>query len=252
MTKCNYCGKEQNENAFLQVGENAFCNNLCKHSFEKNGSNAMDAVFPAKSKPQKDPKKSRMTAIIFGVFIAAIVATVAVQLTKGSVLKDSSGLKKFNSPDKSFSVMLPKDVKEDKQTAFTELGPIEFISYSAKAEFQEFTIAYSDYPDTFVVATGPNVLLDGSRDGAVRNVQGKLLSETKIEINGYPGRELKIESPQKIILKSQIYMVGKRLYQLMAISNSDHSLDKEIDEVKSDRLKREDNRRHARRACTFN
>lgn len=231
MAKCDYCGKELSDNTVLEVGGKAFCNNLCRHSFEKNGSKPKEGAFPSEPKVEKKQGNSKKTATAVGAIIAAIVAAVVGQLTTGFMQKDFAGLKEFKSPDNSFMVMLPKDVKEEKQAVNTQLGPIEYVSYSAKAKHQEFTIAYSDYPDSFVTATDPKVLLDGSRDGAVRNIQGTLLSETIIDMNGRPGRELRIEGPQKIILKSRIYLVGKRLYQIMAVSQPDHSFDKKIDEV---------------------
>jgi hypothetical protein len=33
MAKCNNCGKELPEDTILKVGENAFCNDLCKQSY---------------------------------------------------------------------------------------------------------------------------------------------------------------------------------------------------------------------------
>jgi hypothetical protein len=232
MTKCNYCGKELNDNTILEVGGNVFCNNLCRHSFEKNGSKSGEGAFPGEPEKEKRQTKSKKKEpVIAGAITAAIVAAVVGLLTTGFMQKDFAGLKEFKSPDNSFTVMLPKDVKEEKQAVNTQLGPIEFVSYNAKAKHQEFSIAYSDYPDSFVTATDPQILLDGSRDGALANIQGRLLSETIIDMNGHPGRELRIEGPQKLILKSRLYLVGNRLYQVMAVSKPDHSFDKKIEEV---------------------
>jgi hypothetical protein len=162
----------------------------------ENGSKPKGGAFPSESKSEKTPAKSKKTATAIGAIIAVITAVVVGQITTGLMQNDFSGLKEFKSPDKSFTVMLPKDVKEEKQAVNTQLGPIEFLSYNAKAKHQEFTIAYSDYPDSFITATDPKIVLDGSRDGAVRNIQGTLLSETIIDLNGHPVRELRIEGPQ--------------------------------------------------------
>jgi hypothetical protein len=50
-------------------------------------------------------------------------------------------------------------------------------------------------------------------------------------MKGNPGRELKIEGPQKTIMKSRIYLVKKRMYQIMAVFNPEHAHDKKITEV---------------------
>lgn len=217
MATCSYCGREAPENTMLHVGDASFCNNSCRLSFEKNGG--------------LTAKKSKKTVTTVGAITAAVVAVVVGQLTTGFMQRDFAGLKEFNAPDRSFTVMLPGNVQEQKQTINTQLGPIEAYFYSAKAKHQAFTVAYSDYPDSFIAATDPKAMLDGSRDGAVRNIQGQLLSETLIDMKGNPGRELNIKGPQKMILKCRIYLVKKRLYQIMAVSNPDHAFDKKITEV---------------------
>ena len=217
MAKCSYCGRESSETTILHAGDKSFCNDACRSSFEKNGGTIA--------------KKSKKTSTAVGAITAAVVAVVVGQLTTGFLHRDFAGLKEFNAPDKSFTVMLPKDVQNQKQTVNTQLGPIEVYLFSAKAKHQEFTVVYSDYPDSYIAATDPKAILDGSRDGAVRNIQGQLLGETLIEMKGHPGRELKIEGPQKMIIKTRIYLVKNRLYQVMAVSNPDHAYDKKITEV---------------------
>jgi hypothetical protein len=229
MAKCNYCGKELSENTLLKDGKNAFCNDHCRHKFETNGNKPKDGASSIKS--EKRSTKSKKATTLIGVITAAIVAAVVGQLTNGFMQKDFAELKEFKSPDSSFTIMLPKGVKEGKQTVSTDIGTINFISYNVKAKHQEFTVAFSDYPDSYISTTDPQMLLDGSRDGAIGNIQGKLLKESFIHMNRHPGRELQIESPQKLILKSRIYLVGNRLYQIMAVSKPDHASDKEIEEV---------------------
>lgn len=63
--------------------------------------------------------------------------------------------------------------------------------------------------------------LDGSRNGALANVKGKLISESQIKLaDKYHGREFRgeITKPQGVIV-TRIYLVGGRLYQVMALGN---------------------------------
>ncbi|MGA2506930.1 MAG: hypothetical protein ABSF80_05580 [Chitinispirillaceae bacterium] len=228
MARCSYCGREVPGNPVLRGGEKPFCDTSCRYSFETNGGKAKEGAFPAGSATGATSKKSKITATMIGAITAAVVVG---QLTTGFMQRDFAGLKEFTAPDKSFTVMLPGDVQELKQAVNTKLGPIETCFYTAKAKHQDFTVAYSDFPDSFIAAADPRAMLDGSRDGAVRDIQGKLLGETFIDMKGNPGRELKIEGPQKTIMKSRIYLVKKRMYQIMAVSNSDHAYDKKITEV---------------------
>jgi hypothetical protein len=230
MSTCSYCGKNLSENSLLQDGNNKFCDNFCRRSFDVNGGRPKtgSGINQPAAKTRKSLNKSAATV---AAVVSAVVAIVVAQLTTGFMQKDFSKLSEYKSPDHSFIVMLPGNVVEQEQTINTPLGPIKMCMYSAKSKHQEFTVAYSDYPDSFINATDPTVLLDGSRDGAVRNIQGQLLSETLIKLQGHPGRELSIEGPQKIILKSRIYLVKRRLFQVMAISKPGHAFDKKIEDV---------------------
>jgi hypothetical protein len=175
-------------------------------------------------------KKTRTVATIFGMLVAALIATFVGQYTKGYFQKNAA-FKEFLSPDKSFSALLPQGPRESSKKINTPIGSIRTFAYNAKSKHHEFSIAYCDYPDSFVAATDPKQILAGAADGAVHNIQGKLLGETSIDMNGIPGTELKIETPQKMVLKSRIYFAGKRLFQIMAIGKPDHAFDKELTEV---------------------
>ncbi len=126
--------------------------------------------------------------------------------------------KEFNSAEGAFSFLMPKNPSRETQTLNTPLGPIEIHFFSAELADAAYVVGYSDYPAAFVAQSNPVIVLNGARDVAVANVQGKLVSERVIFIGGYPGRELRIEiSDGEIIAVSRIFMVKNRLYQVMAL-----------------------------------
>ena len=61
--------------------------------------------------------------------------------------------------------------------------------------------------------------LDGSRDGALGNISGKLVSESQIKLaEKYHGREFRGDIPKlKGVVVARVYLVGSRLYQVMAV-----------------------------------
>jgi hypothetical protein len=65
--------------------------------------------------------------------------------------------------------------------------------------------------------------LDQARDGAVENSGGKLRKEQLIElIDGdkrHPGRDLLIDKNGEVIARIRIYVVERRLYQVMVLGN---------------------------------
>lgn len=67
-------------------------------------------------------------------------------------------------------------------------------------------------------------------DGMVRNFSGKLLSETIIEINGFPGREIKIDFQNgKYMVKVRFYMVKNKSYMIEKLTDTKKDLNKPID-----------------------
>ncbi|HEX3020720.1 MAG TPA: hypothetical protein VHP36_10480 [Chitinispirillaceae bacterium] len=228
MAKCDYCGKELSENTIFEAGANVFCNIICRNSFENNGNMPKQDALSNIIEAEKHSLNSKKTTATIVAIVTALVAAFAGQLKNDMIGRDFSNFKEFSSPDSSFTVMLPKDVKEQKQTANSQLGPMGLLSYIARVKHHEFSITYTDYPDSFITTADSKEFLDDAVEDAVRIVQGTLLSEGIVNLNGHPGREMRIEGPQKIIVESKIYLVGNRLYQIMAISEPGHSFDKEV------------------------
>jgi hypothetical protein len=83
-----------------------------------------------------------------------------------------------------------------------------------------YMIAFADMP---ISGNEPEqqlqMRLDGSRDGALGNVKGSLTKESRITLAGtFPGRDIEGTVPQmKGALHARIFIVGRRLYQLLVI-----------------------------------
>ena len=61
-------------------------------------------------------------------------------------------------------------------------------------------------------------IFEGSVNGAVANVAGKLLSDQAIEINGYPGREFRIDFQDGLaVIKMRSYLVKNKMFILQTI-----------------------------------
>jgi hypothetical protein len=68
--------------------------------------------------------------------------------------------------------------------------------------------------------------LDGARDGAIGKVRGKLLKNQPIIMAGkYPGREFtaSLSEPANGLVRARIWLVGKRLYQVMVIGTDTYA-----------------------------
>jgi len=83
-----------------------------------------------------------------------------------------------------------------------------------------------DYPPEMFENADIEKMLDGARDDAVRNVGGILKNEKAFDFYGNAGRELEIKVQKKATLKVRIILIGNRLYQMMAVSESKRALKK--------------------------
>jgi len=61
--------------------------------------------------------------------------------------------------------------------------------------------------------------LDGFRDGHLADIGGKLVSESRIQLNGkYPGRDIHAAVPSgQAYAHSQVFIVNKRLYVVLVV-----------------------------------
>jgi hypothetical protein len=98
----------------------------------------------------------------------------------------------------------------------TAVGPLDNHTFSTEVTSGWYGVSYADFPDIALDAEG---VLDGARDGAVRNVNGVLRSEQRIALGAHPGRDLVVEVPGRAVVRQRIYLAGHRLYQLVVVTD---------------------------------
>ena len=135
---------------------------------------------------------------------------------------------KFSPAGSPFTVMLPSEPKESKQTSESPNGPYTtYLFTSASPEREIYLIGWVDYDPKFNF--GVQAELEANRDNFVKNVKAKLLSTTPIKLGTHPGIEFKAELEGKADIVSRVYIVGRRPYQLIAVTpaGSDSSANRE-------------------------
>ncbi|NTW99209.1 MAG: hypothetical protein HGB35_04635 [Geobacteraceae bacterium] len=130
--------------------------------------------------------------------------------------------KPFTSAQGGFSVLMPDIPVEKTEQANTVAGMIALHMFSLEQKESAYVVTYSDFPVAVNQTVDSKAVLDSSRDGAVASFQGKLLTETSISIDGFPGRDLKIESPDGLhTVRLRIFLVKNRLYQVMIVTTKE-------------------------------
>ncbi len=140
----------------------------------------------------------------------------------------------FKSEAGGFAVTAPRPLQESSQDLDIEAAKIALHLFSTQQDNIGYFVSYCDYPPTVMAHGDPEKMLDGSRDGALSNAKGQLLSETRITLAGNPGRELVMEaadeSGRAVTIKGRLFMVKNRLYQVMVVAPRSQAGDKEVDQ----------------------
>jgi hypothetical protein len=105
---------------------------------------------------------------------------------------------------------------------------LEQHSFVVGIKTTAYLISYQD--DANLVNAGARVIaraLDNARDVTVAILKGKLKAEKSIKFAGYPGREIQIETPKLGIYRARVYVVGKRLYQVVVLGPEKFALSRE-------------------------
>jgi hypothetical protein len=142
----------------------------------------------------------------------------------------AEGLEEFTAEAGRFKVLLPgkPDVKEMK----TPAGALHVVQVRTKGG--EYLASWIDLPlEAPDPAEKAQARLDRIRDGIVQQVKGKLVHDRKTTLDKHPGRDLEVETtePEKGQMRARLYLVGTRLYQVVAAGSKEWTGSEEADRV---------------------
>lgn len=150
---------------------------------------------------------------------------LSIALFTAACERNSTATTEFISEEGQFSIDAPAPLEETQQSVQTPVGPVDIYTFTAETDESAYVVAYSDYPPAIVDETDPEMLLDSSRDGAISNLGGTLVSEEAIDLEGNPGRSLVISTNdaanEPATINSRIFLVENRLYQVLVVTPED-------------------------------
>lgn len=119
----------------------------------------------------------------------------------------------LNSKDGNFTVLMPGVAAEDTEVIETSAGTLQFKGWSSEQPATKFFVAYADYPSTAQLGN-PEALLADLSAQLYPAAQEIARSERPLSVNGYPGREDKLEQRGKRVT-GRLFLVDRRLYILL-------------------------------------
>lgn len=136
---------------------------------------------------------------------------------------------KYKAEDLAFVAYYPNTPERTVQKVSTAVGELDMhmIMYSPTSgdENAVYSVIRSDYPEEQFKDADEDYnasVLDGAVNGAVTNVQGKLVYDNVVKFNGYPGRSFKI-SMQGGFIYINAYLVENSMFitQVICLTNND-------------------------------
>jgi hypothetical protein len=126
----------------------------------------------------------------------------------------------LEAPDGTFSVALPGDAIEENTPTKSVTGG-SFVSHSLKVRTPR-NAAYgcSWWEDPSLRDRTAEQILDTARDGGLSGTNGKLLSEKRLMVHGYPARDIRAIARGNSAYDNRLVVVGNRLYTLLVLDVS--------------------------------
>lgn len=161
-----------------------------------------------------------MTAALFALLMALGSSASATEAT-GLAPKPgiAAGWKEFQIPAGRFKVLMPGTPKTSQRTIPTDIGKVASTRYTVTdAANVTYDVLLNDYPRAGVAKASPHKLLDSVRDGLMYQTKGRLISDRRMTLATFPGRDLEIRGSEGLHYRARLVWVETRLYQVMAVT----------------------------------
>jgi hypothetical protein len=131
----------------------------------------------------------------------------------------------YTAPDGTFSIELPsKPTVETSQKPVEGGGNITFHLINAATNGgRAYSCSYVDVENAN--PKPPDQVLESARDGSLGKVQGTLVSQNQLTIQGFPGLQFQARVRGNSLMDSRYLLVGKRLYMMMAVATDGRKSD---------------------------
>jgi hypothetical protein len=143
----------------------------------------------------------------------------------------------FTPESSNCSVLIPGIPEKKERLVNSAIGEIKLVMYMYQPPQGEddnvaYAVSFMDYPADKISSDSTALVkdfFDKAREGSLKAIQGKLLTETIIDYKGYPGREQRVDFRDGMaIIKYRHYLVNSRLYTLQVITPTKMNFNKSI------------------------
>lgn len=168
---------------------------------------------------------------------AALVAVVGVAAAQEKDVNELQASKESAAPAQdtgwrvveaeAFTVPMPGPAAKSQGDVPSPFGNLQLHTWTVELDEAAVIVGLTDYPADKVSDASPAKILEAVRDGAVRSGQGTLVKDRVISIEApapkakWPGREFEATLASGFRVRSRIYLVANRLYQLVIVTRGE-------------------------------
>ena len=141
--------------------------------------------------------------------VLSFITLIAIAATAAAQTAEQTGWVEFAPEGGGFSMLFPTAPVE----AIKEKPTYTLHSFTTTSGRATYVASYTDYQE---IKGDPATFLTANRDRFIKGLQATLISSREITLDGHTGLEFTGENPAAN-LKSQLFLVGKRLFQTATV-----------------------------------
>jgi hypothetical protein len=176
-------------------------------------------------------RKSESLAVILGMsLVLAFMLAVSAACQKKAVPEPVAPAPApaaetwvtYTSDDGAFEILAPVAFSCSAKKVPTDSGDIAYVSCLAQpSEQRMYILVHSDMPEALIAGQDAQKLLQGARDGLVKQYYGYVEKETPLTVGEYPGLETRMTGSfqgTNFYVWARFYLVKNRLYQIYVVA----------------------------------
>ena len=149
---------------------------------------------------------------------AVLCAQASWTQTRSSTPTVEKRWEEFSLSDGQFVISMPAKPTSQSIPLDSKAGSLVAHILVLDTPLESYVVTYVEFPDRLDEQSKSKAILDGTRNKELVKVGGRLVKESDVSIDSYPGRELTIEVADGFWV-DRIYLVGKRLYAVSAFTS---------------------------------
>ena len=153
---------------------------------------------------------------IAGIVIAVVIMTVFANYQNFLPHRWQA----FSASDKSFSALFPSKPEAEDQQVPLDAGGIAVAHTFVATPEKTASYGLTYYDDPRLATETIEEELNRARDGSIAKVQGSIIGERHLAIQGHEARDIDARATGNSLITMRLIAVGQRLYLLMVVDTA--------------------------------